>query len=49
MKLWNLHTHSVFSDGKNTIEEMVQAAIDRIFVSSACPITAIPPVMKATA
>ena len=31
MKLWNLHTHSVFSDGKNTIEEMVQAAIDRDF------------------
>lgn len=29
----NLHTHSVFCDGKNTVEEMVQAALEREFVS----------------
>lgn len=31
MKFWNLHTHSTFSDGKNSIEEMVKAALDRGF------------------
>lgn len=31
MKFWNLHTHSTFSDGKNSIDEMVKAAIDRGF------------------
>ena len=25
--MWDLHMHSAFSDGKNTAEEMVQAAI----------------------
>ena len=29
----NAHTHTTFCDGKNTVEEMVQAAIDRGFVS----------------
>ncbi len=29
----NVHTHTNFSDGKNTAEEMVQAAIQRNFVS----------------
>ena len=29
----NLHTHSVFCDGENTIEEMIQAAIRAGFVS----------------
>ena len=29
----NAHTHTTFCDGKNTVEEMVQAAIDRNFVS----------------
>ena len=29
----NLHTHSVFCDGRNTIEEMIQAAIRAGFVS----------------
>ena len=29
----NLHTHSVFCDGENTIEEMIQAAIKAGFVS----------------
>lgn len=28
MKLFNLHTHTCFSDGQNTPEEMVRAAID---------------------
>ena len=27
MLLQNLHTHTVFGDGKNTAEEMVRAAI----------------------
>lgn len=31
--LSNLHTHSVMSDGANTLEEMVRAAVDRGFVS----------------
>lgn len=29
----NLHTHSVYSDGSNTMEEIVQAALERDFVS----------------
>lgn len=29
----NLHTHSLYSDGKNTMEEIVQAALERGFVS----------------
>ena len=29
----NAHTHTIFCDGKNTVEEMVQAAIQREFVS----------------
>ncbi len=33
MKFANIHTHSTFSDGKNTIEEMVKGAIDLGFVS----------------
>ena len=31
--LSNLHTHTVFCDGKNTAEEMVISAIDKGFVS----------------
>ncbi len=33
MRFSNLHTHSVFSDGKNTPEEIVQSAIEKGFVS----------------
>ena len=29
----NLHTHTVFSDGKNTVEEMVKAAIEKNMIS----------------
>ena len=31
--LSNAHTHTTFCDGKNTAEEMVQAALDNGFVS----------------
>lgn len=31
MRFSNLHTHSVFSDGKNTIEELVLTAIEKNF------------------
>lgn len=34
--LSNAHTHSTFCDGKNSIEEMVQEAIKRGFVSIGC-------------
>lgn len=33
MKLQNLHTHSVYCDGKNTMEEMVETAIQKGFSS----------------
>lgn len=33
MRFSNLHTHSVFSDGKNTPEEIVLSAIEKNFVS----------------
>ena len=33
MYLQNLHTHSVYCDGKDTLEEMVQAAIEKGFQS----------------
>ena len=33
MNYSDLHTHTVFSDGQNTIEEMVRAAIRRNMVS----------------
>ena len=33
MQFSNIHTHSNFSDGKNSIEEMVKGAIERNFVS----------------
>lgn len=33
MAFSNLHAHTTYSDGKNTVEEMVKAAIDRGFVS----------------
>ena len=33
MRFSNLHTHSVFSDGKNTPEEIVLSAIEKGFVS----------------
>ncbi len=29
----NLHTHSTYSDGKNTLEEMIETAIEKGFVS----------------
>lgn len=33
MRFSNLHTHSVFSDGKNTPEEIVLSAIEKNFIS----------------
>ena len=33
MKLQNLHTHSEFCDGRNTMEEMVESAIEKGFSS----------------
>ncbi len=33
MRFSNLHTHSTFSDGKNTPEEIVQSAIEKNFIS----------------
>lgn len=33
MRYSDLHTHSIFSDGKNTVEEMVQQAIAQNFIS----------------
>ena len=33
MRYSDLHTHTVFSDGVNTMEEMVRAAVERNFVS----------------
>lgn len=33
MQFSNIHTHSNFSDGKNSIEEMVKGAIERNFLS----------------
>lgn len=33
MHLTNLHTHTVYCDGKNTVEEMIQAAIKNDFYS----------------
>ena len=33
MRYSDLHTHTVFSDGANTMEEMVRAAVERNFVS----------------
>ena len=33
MRFSNLHTHSIFSDGKNTPEEIVLSAIEKDFVS----------------
>lgn len=33
MRFSNFHTHTVFSDGKNTIEEMILAAIDKNFTA----------------
>lgn len=33
MRFSNLHTHSTFSDGKNTPEEIVKSAIEKNFVS----------------
>ena len=29
----NLHTHSVFCDGKNTFEELIQSAINKGFTT----------------
>ena len=29
--LSNVHSHTTFSDGKNTVEEMVQAALGLVF------------------
>ena len=33
MRFSNLHTHSTFSDGKNTPEEIVLSAIEKNFLS----------------
>lgn len=33
MQFSNIHTHTVFSDGKNTVEEMIKGAVDRNFLS----------------